>query len=99
MKLGFGRIDFWRKPKIMCLRAASVPDELVGLVRSLESAAGEYGFKPEKRTYRPHMTIARKAGFFDPITLAQPVELHWSDFHLIESISTPGGVRYQPLKQ
>ena len=83
----------------MCLLADSVPSELIGLVGSLESAARTYGFKPEKRPYKPHLTIARKARFFEPITLAQPVELHWSGFHLIESVSTPAGVQYKPLDQ
>ena len=99
IKLGFERIDFWKRPKIMSLRATSAPTELIDLVGSLESVAGTFGLKPEKRAYKAHVTIARKAGFFEPITLAQPVELHWSGFHLIESISTPTGVQYKPLKQ
>ena len=99
IKLGFERIDFWKRPKIMSLRATSAPSELIDLVGSLESAAGTFGLKPEKRAYKAHMTIARKARFFEPITLAQPVELHWSGFQLIESISTPTGVQYKPLKQ
>ena len=99
VRLTFERIDFWRRPRIMCLRAASTPIELIDLVGSLESAARTFGFKSEKRAYKAHLTIARKARFFEPITLAQPVELHWAGFHLIESISTPAGVQYKPLKQ
>ncbi len=99
IKLRFERLDYWARPKIMCLQADFVPNQLIGLVKSLESAAKSFGFKPEKRPYRPHMTIARKAGFFEPITLAQPFELHWSAFDLIESISTPSGVQYKPLDQ
>jgi 2'-5' RNA ligase len=83
----------------MCLQADFVPDQLIELVRSLERAATRFGFQPEKRSYRPHLTIARRARFFEPIRLAQPVELHWSDFQLIESVSTPTGVQYKPLKQ
>ena len=99
INLGFERIDFWRRPRIMCLHSEIISEQLAGLVRSLESAAGAFGFRPEKRPYRAHMTIARKARFFEPITLAQPLELHWSGFELNESISTPAGVQYKPLKQ
>ncbi len=99
IKLRFERLDYWARPKIMCLQADSVSNQLIELVTSLESAARTIGFKPEKRSYRPHMTIARKARFFEPITLAQPFELHWSGFDLIESISTPSGVQYKPLDQ
>ena len=99
IRLRFERIDFWARPKIMCLQADFVPSQLIELVRSLEKAATRFGFQPEKRSYQPHMTIARRARFFESIRLAQPVELQWSDFHLIESVSTPAGVQYKPLKQ
>jgi len=99
INLKFDRIDYWKRAKIMCYSADFVADELIELVKSLEKAAAGFGFVPEKRTFQPHMTIARKARFFEPITLAQPVELHWSGFDLIESISTPSGVQYKPLDQ
>ncbi len=99
IKLRFERIDYWKRPRIMCLHSDFVPNQLTDLVRSLESAAKSFGFRPEKHPYRAHMTIARKARYFEPLTLAQPVELHWSGFHLIESISTAAGVQYKPLKQ
>ena len=95
----FERIFYWKRPKIICLFSSYVPSELLSLVRSVESAAETFGFKPESRPFRAHMTVARKAKFFEPITLAQPLELHWSSFDLIESVSIPGGVRYTPLKQ
>lgn len=99
MVIRFERIDYWKRPKIVCLSGAFVPDELADLVKSLESEASAFGYQPENRPYKPHMTIARKARFFDPIPLAQPLELQWSGFELIESVATPQGVRYQPLKQ
>ncbi len=99
IKLRFELLDYWARPKIMCLQVDSVPNQLIELVTSLESAAKSFGFKPDKRGYRPHMTIARKARFFKPITLAQPFELHWSGFGLIESVSTPSGIQYKPLDQ
>jgi 2'-5' RNA ligase len=99
IELEFDRIDFWKRSKIMCLQADFVPNPLLELVKSLESAAKPFGFRPEKRPYRPHMTIARKARFFEAITLAQPLRLQWSGFHLVESHSTPAGVQYKPLKQ
>ncbi len=97
--LKFERIHFWKRPKIICLFARSVPSELLGLVRSVESTAQMFGVEPEDRPYRAHMTIARRAKSFEPITLAQPLELHWSRFHLIESVSTSSGVKYRPLDQ
>ena len=31
--------------------------------------------------------------------LARPLEMNWSDFELVESISGREGVQYRPLKQ
>lgn len=99
LELKFERVFFWKRPKIICLHASYVPSQLLGLVRSLESTAQIFGIEPETRPYRAHLTIARRARFFEPITLAQPLELHWSRFHLIESVSTSSGVKYRPLDQ
>lgn len=99
MHLVFDRIDYWARPKIMCLQADRVPDELLGLVGSLEKTASDFGYRPEGRRYIPHMTLARRARRFEPIALARPVDLEWSDFRLVESVTTPGGVQYRPLKQ
>lgn len=97
--LSFQRINFWKRPKIMCLQGDYVPNQLTSVVKSLNSAARPFGFTPEKRPYKPHMTLARKARHFEAITLAQPVRLHWSGFKLVESVSTPTGVQYKPLDQ
>jgi 2'-5' RNA ligase len=97
--LRFERIEYWKRPKIICLGGDFIPNELFELVSSLEKVAQRFGYVPEKRTFRSHMTVARKAGFFDPVTLARPLELKWSGFELVESQPIPGGVRYRPLKQ
>lgn len=99
VRLRFERIEYWKRSKIMCLGGDFIPNELIDLVRALEKAAQRFGFVPEKRPFRPHMTVARKAGFFDPVRLARPLELEWSGFELVESRSMPDGVQYQPLKQ
>lgn len=99
VRLRFERIEYWKRPKIMCLGGDLVPNELIELVDALEKAAQQFGFVPDRRTYRPHMTVARKAGFFEPLALARALELEWSGFELVESRPVPGGVQYTPVKQ
>ena len=53
----------------------------------------------EDRTYRPHITVVRRANRFETQRLAQPALVEWSAFELVESVPEPGGVRYHPLKQ
>jgi 2'-5' RNA ligase len=99
IELRFEQIYYWTKPKIMCLQADFVPNQLIELVRSLQSTARAFGCRFKKRSYKAHMTIARGGQCFNPVSLAQPVELNCSSFHLVESVLTPADVQYKLLKQ
>lgn len=99
IRLRFDRVRYHARPKIAWLEAMFVPPELGSLVTRLETGLEPFGFRPENRSYRPHITLARKAPAFEAQTLARPVELTWSGFELMESVPTSRGVRYRPLKQ
>ncbi len=98
-RLGFDRLEFWTRPKVACLVAATVPTELENIVASLNSVLQEVGVMPENRTYRPHITVVRNARAFPTERLAQRATTEWSGFELMESQSGPGGVSYVPLNQ
>ena len=98
-RLGFDRLEFWARPKVACLVAATVPTELENLVGSLNLVLQEVGVTPEDRTYRPHITVVRNARTFTTERLPQRATTEWSSFELMESQSGPGGVSYIPLKQ
>jgi 2'-5' RNA ligase len=97
--LSFDRLEYWARPRVACLVAATVPTELQQLVTALHAAMQEVGVIPEDRTYRPHITVARNARTFTTERLAQRATSEWSEFTLMESVSGPGGVSYVPLKQ
>jgi len=111
IRLRFDRLTFWQRPKIACLDVMTIrpkiacldvmtiPPELDRLVRSIEQALLPFGYTPQERTYRPHITAARKVRTFPPVRLTRAVELQWSDFELVESISIRGDVQYRVLKQ
>lgn len=99
IRLRFDTVSFWQKPKIACLHARTVPPELEHLVKSLQQALIPFGYAPDPRVYRPHITVARKVRVFPETRLARPIGLTWSDFELIESVSFRGEVQYHPLKQ
>jgi len=98
-RLGFDRLEFWARPKVACLVAATVPTELEQLVASLNWVLQKVGVTPEDRTYRPHITVVRNARSFVTERLPQRATTEWSSFELMESQSGPGGVSYIPLKQ
>jgi 2'-5' RNA ligase len=98
-RLSFDRLEFWPRPKIASLCAATVPPELQALVDSLNAVLLDLGLTPEDRTYRPHITVARNARSFTTERLAQRSLTEWSSFELVESVPVPRGVHYVPLKQ
>ncbi len=98
-RLRLDRVEFWPRPKLACLLASAVPAGLQTLHRQLQDVATRFGHQFPDVIYRPHLTIARPARPFTSEPLAQPVMLEWSSFELLESVSTPRGVQYSPLKQ
>lgn len=99
IRLRFDSLTFWQRPKIACMHAKIIPPELEHLVKTIQQALIPFGIEPEERVYRPHITVSRKVRAFQDVRLARPVELSWSGFELVESISFRGEVRYHPLKQ
>ena len=98
-RLSFDRLEFWPRPKVASLCTATVPSELQAIVDALNRVLLDLGLKPEDRTYRPHITVARNARPFPTERLAQRSITEWSGIELVESVPVPGGVHYVPLKQ
>ncbi len=98
-RLNFDRLEYWPRPRVASLVAATVPPELQELVDSLNTIMLDLGLKPEDRVYRPHITVVRNARQFTTERLTQRAMTEWSGFELVESVSVPGGVTYVPLKQ
>jgi 2'-5' RNA ligase len=98
-RLRLDKFVFWPRPKIACLQALTVPDELKKLKKRLETMVSAFDIDPEEHEYRPHLTAVRNARPFESMRLARPVELQWSGFELIESVPAVGGATYRPLKQ
>ena len=99
IRLRFDKLTFWQRPKIAAMLTRTVPAELEQLVKSLQRALIPFGFAPDPRVYRPHITVARKARTFQDIQLARPMEFTWTEFELVESVSLRGDIQYHPLKQ
>lgn len=95
-RLIFDRVEFWARPRIASLTAATVPAELRQLVDELSAALTDLGVRTENRTYRPHITVARNVRPFETQRLAQRSVTEWSGFELVESVPGPGG-GYQVL--
>lgn len=98
-RLRFDRVEFWPRPKVASLVAPTVPPELQRLVDAQNAVLADFDIPVEDRTYRPHITVVRRARPFETQRLAQPAVMEWARVELVESVSQPGGATYRPLKQ
>ena len=99
IRLRFDALTFWQRPRIACMHAKTTPPELERLVTTLQQTLLPFGHTPEERVYRPHITVSRQARNFQEVRLARAIELQWSDFELVESVSERGELHYRPLIQ
>ena len=92
-------IGWWRKPGVLWIGAQHIPEPLINLVESIKQVVTKQGLETDERTFKPHVTIARKV---KQIQLPkQTIDIRWqiSSFALVESKSTEMGVAYQIIRQ
>ncbi|KGM07444.1 2'-5' RNA ligase [Methylophaga thiooxydans] len=94
ISLQFDELDYWVKPKVVCLTCQRQPKAVYQLVNALTAMLTEYPVRVEQRPYRAHITLARKAKQRPELNFS-PVVINADSFALVESISTEKGVRYQ----
>ena len=88
-----------KHPRVVALTGPATPP-LRQLVDSVDTACSRAGVEPERQPWRCHLTVARPRGrsaLHLPLTHAN-VSFPVASVQLLESISTPGGVRYLPLQ-
>jgi 2'-5' RNA ligase len=92
--LQFDRIEFWREARVLAAACAPPPAAGLALAQSLQAAAAELGLAPDRKPWRPHVTLARSV----PATLlpaelraerrlANPLTLTAGSFFLAESLT------------
>lgn len=88
----------WSRAGIAWLGMAGCPAPLAGLVRSLEAAAVRCGLEPERRTFTPHVTVARR--MMRPLRRVdiEPIEWPVGSFALVASEARAPGRHYRCLE-
>jgi 2'-5' RNA ligase len=95
----FDKVEHWRRPEVLCLVASEVPPSLVALVSQLRSGLAARGFEPEHRTFRAHLTLARKVARAVVVPAFEPIRWPAREFALVESVTDRAGSRYLPLER
>lgn len=92
-------LQYWKIPKVLCLTAAQHPLAMLALVDQLVAIAQDYPMiYLHDRAYQAHVTLMRKAKTECPLTI-EPIKWQANDFVLVESVSTPTGIRYDILER
>ncbi len=93
------KIDYWKRPRILWCGSDQTPEPLHKLVNDLQRGLLRCGFEPENRTYKPHVTLARKARPASVQQLQVPVVWQPKEFVLAGSHSGPKPPRYRILNR
>jgi RNA 2',3'-cyclic 3'-phosphodiesterase len=94
-QMHFGRAEMWPHGTAV-LRPDSPPTVLRALQARIGLALGEIALPVESRTFRPHVTLARRASA--AVAPEQPAEIDWpaaDGFVLVQTL--PGGRGYEIL--
>lgn len=91
------RLEHWARPEVLCVVASHVPQGIQDLVQALRSQLAARGFEPERRDFRAHLTLARKARQRVPARAVDPFDWPVRTLSLVRSITDPAGSRYEPL--
>ena len=96
--LTFDAIEYWRRPRVVCMTASVTPAPLHDLVETMRAALQSEGFAPDPRPYRPHVTLARKVFAAQEFSFPEPIAWPAHRFTLVRSLTDPAGSRYEPLE-
>ena len=97
-ELLFDRIEHWRKPQVICLTPTVNSTILEQLVSDLTNELRKAGYSLEKRPYRAHLTLARKAAYLPKETLLdKPIAWKSTAFVLVKSTRNAIGSHYTIL--
>ncbi|MHC1728521.1 MAG: RNA 2',3'-cyclic phosphodiesterase [Syntrophobacteraceae bacterium] len=102
---GCGAFPTIKTPRVIWVGLKGDGGPLAKLQREVESAMVPFGFKPEDRPFRPHLTVGRVKGRQHLLTLQQILLAHQdftaepfdvAELVLYKSELRPDGARYTP---
>lgn len=88
-------LEHWKKPRIVCLTTQQPANaQATRIAEVLGERLTAAGFAPDRKPFRPHVTLARKVSRGSMQTLP-PWRWSFGEFALIESHNGPAGSVYR----
>jgi RNA 2',3'-cyclic 3'-phosphodiesterase len=95
--LRFVQLVHWPRQEILCAVTADEPRSPALLANELKDATAAAGFTPDLKSFRAHVTVARKVLRFEALVLA-PIEWRFERFALIDSSTDRRGPVYSVVE-
>ncbi|QUN06547.1 RNA 2',3'-cyclic phosphodiesterase [Shewanella yunxiaonensis] len=96
--VALSQLQLWPKPKILCLTGnAEAP--LITLANAAADLSETLGLTPKEHSYRPHITLLRKAKRLQHPVVPDALQLSPTTLNLYHSVSTTTGVEYRILQR
>jgi len=96
-ELTLDAVGVWPESKILWLAPLAPPEALGDLEAALWDRLAEHGFRAADRTYRPHVTLARRARAIEAVV--EPVPWRIEELALVESFPDGRSVYYEVLQR
>lgn len=90
-------VRYWKHNSIVYAATREIPQELIDLVNAVQNVLFAAGFSFERRTYKPHITLMRKASCHALPVLAEPIAWRAREWVLVKSEQTSNGSLYIPI--
>lgn len=97
--LDLSRVGAFEGARVLWVAPEETPQALRALVERLNTALRPCDYGADRRGFRPHMTLYRKAHIVPDRVVWTPVAWPVSGFSLVESVTAPEGARYRVLRR
>jgi 2'-5' RNA ligase len=100
LQIPLNRLGYWPKSSILWLGPDKTPANLIKLVAELNQRLSNCGFRPERRRFRAHVTLARNHARIPPPLdeVGEPFSWHTNQIVLVKSITGSDRLRYDVIR-
>lgn len=94
-EININQMGIWPRSNTLWLGSHNPSEALSMLVEKLKSSLIGVGFKPEKKLFKPHVTIARQCNVKEKTREVPPIVWSVDTFCLVKSTQREGGSHYE----
>lgn len=98
-ELELNRLGWWPRSRVVWIAPSTLPEALLRLASELRRIAIELAIPVERRAFKPHLTLYRRAAAPRSLPEGQAVAWPARDFCLVRSVTETQGAHYEVLRQ